>query len=353
MIEAPPVAITIVTYNSARYIAKSLETALSHDYPNKEVVVVDNASHDETAQILAAFENRCRIVYNSENTGFAAAQNQAISLSHSRWVLTLNPDVLLMHGFIKHLVEAGETDERIGTVCGKLLAISPSFDMPEKPLLDSTGIFLTTNLRHFDRGSRVEDLGQYEKFEYVFGATGAAALYRRKMIEDIAIGGEFFDHDFFAYREDADVAWRAQLLGWTCVYTPMAHAYHVRTALPSNRRDLPPEINMHSVKNRWLLRVKNMTLDLYRRYWLRITLRDLTVLAACLLRERSSLKAFSIVARTWGRQIEKRKEIMKRRRADNAYMRHWLSDEPASIPAPEVAERVLASSGLRAEEPTG
>ena len=91
------------------------------------------------------------------------------------------------------------------------------------------------------------------------------------MIDDISIQGEFFDPDFFVYREDADVAWRAQLMGWRCLYTPLARGYHVRNVLPGNRRALPPEINMHSVKNRFLMRIKNMTPDLYRRNWLSIT----------------------------------------------------------------------------------
>jgi GT2 family glycosyltransferase len=76
------------------------------------------------------------------------------------------------------------------------------------------------------------------------------------MVDDLLIGGEFFDEDFFVYREDADVAWRAQLMGWKCLYAPYAKGYHVRNALPGNRRALPPEINMHSVKNRFLLRMK-------------------------------------------------------------------------------------------------
>ena len=81
------------------------------------------------------------------------------------------------------------------------------------------------------------------------------------------------------YREDADVAWRAQLMGWRCIYTPHARGYHVRNVLPGNRRALPPEINMHSVKNRFLMRIKNMTPDLYRRNWLSITARDLVVVS--------------------------------------------------------------------------
>ena len=207
-------------------------------------------------------------------------------------MLTLNPDVLLLPNFIQALVDAGQVDPKVGAVCGKLLTIRPSFDLPEKELVDSTGIYFTPMLRHLDRGSQEVDNGHYLNFEYVFGATAAAALYRRQMIDDIAIGNEFFDPDFFVYREDADVAWRAQLMGWRCIYTPLARGYHVRAVLPGNRRALPPVINMHSVKNRFLMRIKNMTPDLYRRNWWSITSRDLVVLGACLLHEHSSLKAF-------------------------------------------------------------
>src|SRR5262249_24498526 len=173
-----------------------------------------------------------------------------------------------------------------------LLTIRATFDLPDKQLVDSTGIYFTPMLRHLDRGRQEVDNGHYLNFEYVFGATAAAALYRRQMIDDISIQGEFFDPDFFVYREDADVAWRQQLTGGGCVYTPLARGYHVRNVLPGNRRALPPEINMHSVKNRFLMRIKNMTADLYRRNWFSITARDIVVVAACIVREHTSLKAF-------------------------------------------------------------
>ena len=258
------VSVTIVTYNSGRFIKRCLESVLAQKYPRKEIIVVDNASTDGTIDILEQFEDRCKIVYNDENIGFAAAQNQAIRLSQGEWVLTLNPDVLLLPNFIQALVDAGQMHPRIGTVCGKLLAILATFDLPDKPLVDSTGIYFTPMLRHLDRGSQEVDNGHFLNHEYVFGATAAAALYRREMIDDILVEGEFFDEEFFVYREDADVAWRAQLFGWRCIYTPHARGYHVRNVLPGNRRALPPVINMHSVKNRFLMRIKNMTPDLYR-----------------------------------------------------------------------------------------
>ncbi|MEP7353752.1 MAG: glycosyltransferase family 2 protein [Acidobacteriota bacterium] len=343
------VSVTIVTYNSGRFIKRCLESILEQKYPNMEVIVVDNASIDGTIDILEQFADHCQIHYNEENIGFAAAQNQAIRLSQSEWVLTLNPDVLLLPGFIQSLVDAGNVDPKVGSVCGKLLSILATFDLPDKQLVDSTGIFFTPMLRHLDRGSQEVDKGHYLNFEYVFGATAAAALYRRQMIEDIAIDGEFFDEDFFVYREDADVAWRAQLLGWRCLYTPSARGYHVRAVLPGNRDALPPAINMHSVKNRFLMRVKNITWDQYRRHWVSITARDIVVVGACLVRERSSLEAFWFLARNWKSMMAKRKEIMKRRRVKDEYISSWFSYEPVSHPAPRPSartrERARASRG--------
>lgn len=333
--DAASVAVTIVTYNSGRFIKRCLESVLDQQYSDLEIIVVDNGSTDGTVDILEPFQSRCRIIYNDENIGFAAAQNQAIALSRSDWVLTLNPDVLLLPDFLQALVHAGNLDASVGTVCGKLLTMSAGFDFPEKPVVDSTGIFFTPNLRHLDRGSLEFDNGHYRQYEYVFGATAAAALYRREMIEDILVDGEFFDSDFFVYREDADVAWRAQLLGWKCLYAPYARGYHVRKALPGNRRALPAEINMHSVKNRFLLRLKNISADVYRKNWLSITMRDCVVVGCCLLWEFTSLKAFVFLFRNYRRVMEKRRQIQERRRVDDKYMASWFNFHPVSRPAPK------------------
>ena len=345
----PSVAVTIVTFNSARFIRRCIESVLDQNYPRLEIVVVDNASEDITAEILEAFKDHCRIVCNRENAGFAGGQNQAIGYTRADWILTLNPDVLLTAGFIQGLVWAGEADPHIGTVCGKLRSMSANYEIPEKPLIDSTGIYFTPALRHLDRGSRLPDNGQYEQFEFVFGATAAAALYRREMIEDISIDGEFFDNDFFAYREDADVAWRAQLLGWQCVYTPQALAYHVRSVLPENRRSYSAAINMHSVKNRWMMRIKNITPGLYRRHFGSITGRDLLVIAGCLTREFSSLRGYGTIVRKWSSLRRKRAQIMLKRCVDDADLARWFSFSPVSFPALRVADHVLASLAATAQ----
>jgi len=335
----PRVCVSIVTYNSQRYIRRCLEAVLSQQGVHLDVVVVDNASTDGTLKALAEFRGRIRVIRNSRNEGFAAGQNRAIRSSSASWVLALNPDALLTPGFLTRLLEAAELDARAGAICGKLLSIGPGFEPLAEPLIDSTGIYVTPAMRHFDRGWHEPDEGRYQQPEYVFGATGAAALYRRDMIEDISIDCEFFDTDFFSYREDADVAWRAQLLGWRCIYTPAAVAYHVRTVSPRNRRSIPKAINMHSVKNRFLLRIKNLTPGLWRRYWLPMTLRDMVVIGGCFLTEPASLRAFWQVARCLRSSLARRRHIMGRRTVSDQDLAQWFSLQPVARPiGPEVPE---------------
>src|SRR3954471_13705067 len=104
------VSVTLVTWNSGQFIKRCLESVLAQKYDRKEIIVVDNNSTDGTIDILEQFEDRIHIVYNDENLGFAVAQNQAIRMSRGNWVLTLNPDVLLLPGFIEALAEAGNIE---------------------------------------------------------------------------------------------------------------------------------------------------------------------------------------------------------------------------------------------------
>ncbi len=328
----PFVSVTVVTYNSGRFIRRCLESVLDQLHEPLEVIVIDNASTDGTCDILERFERRCLVIYNEKNIGFAAAQNQAIALARGDWVLTLNPDVLLLSNFVTSLMATAAMDPRAGTVCGKLLLADASFDIEGSQRLDSTGMFFTPMLRHKDRGCLETKNGHYQHYEYVFGATAAAACYRREMIDDISVEGEFFDADFFAYREDADVAWRAQLLGWRCIFDPRAAGYHVRKLRPGMRSELPAEINMHSVKNRFLMRIKNITPGLYMRNFLPITVRDLGILAYCLLIEHTSLPAFYYLARDFRGVMSKRRLIQARRRVDEVYMASWFRYRPVSVP---------------------
>lgn len=339
----PSICVSIVTFNSERYIARCLDSVLAQEGIKLQVIVIDNASSDRTREILArSTDPRVRVVLNSANLGFAAAQNQAIDLSDSEWFLSLNPDVLLLPGFIRRLSEAGDADSRIGSVCGKLLAIGPGFSPYLDQRIDSAGIYFTPAMRHFDRGSHEPDDGRFADREYVFGATAAAALYRRRMICDVSQCDGFFDPDFFAYREDADVAWRAQLLGWRCLYVPEARAYHVRSVRPGSRSNVPPYLNMHSVKNRFLMRVKNVSGGLFRRCFLPSLVRDLAVVGGCLLFEQRSLAAFWHLAKCLPNALDKRRDVMKRRRVSDEELVRWFHPTPVAEPVPELVLRTTS-----------
>ncbi len=346
MLGKPLVSVTVVTFNSGRFIRRCLESVLEQIHAPLEVIVIDNASTDGTCDILERFESTCCVIYNEENVGFAAAQNQAIAIARGDWVLTLNPDMFLFSDFVASLIATAETDPRIGTVCGKLLLSDASFDLECGQRLDSTGMYFTPTLRHKDRGCLEANNGHYQRHEYVFGATAAAACYRRAMINDVSVDGEFFDPAFFAYREDADVAWRAQLLGWKCVFDPRASAYHVRRLRPGMRNQLPAEINMHSVKNRFLMRIKNITPGLYLRNFLPITIRDIGILAYCLVVERTSLRAFYYLARDVQDTLRKRRQIQARRCVSESYMASWFRYRPVSFP---LRSEVPGAIGRRAE----
>ena len=353
------VSIIITTYNSASVLKTCLQSVLQQDYADREIIIVDNASSDGTRAVLQEFERkagqeheqksgensetRLRVIYNDTNRGFAGGQNQAIAESRGDWLFSLNPDVILASDFLSTLLAAAELltaarggkrgGERIGALCGKLLRWKPGASNERSNTIDSTGIYFLRNLRHLDRGSDETDRGQYERREYVFGATGAAALYRRTMVEDISVDGEFFDEDFFAYREDADAAWRAQLMGWSCLYVPQAVAWHVRRVTPERFRQLPDEINRHSIKNRFLMRTKNISPGLYLRLLIPVTARDVLILGYCLLFNRGLLSGLGLFRSERESIREKREWIQAHRRIGDAELARWFDNRPHSIPA--------------------
>ena len=330
--ESQMVSVLITTYNSGHVLRDCLESLEHQRYAPVEVIIVDNASSDGTRNTLFPFQRRHRVIFNDQNVGFAAGQNQALRHARGQWVLSLNPDTVLRPSFIGELVKAGEAHPRAGSVCGKLLRWVPGGTPALTPIIDSTGIYFQRNLRHFDRGAEEWDRGQYDAPAYVFGATGAAALYRREMVEDVSVNGEFFDEDFFAYREDADLAWRAQLMGWKCVYTPEAVAWHVRRVTPARLRQLPLVINWHSVKNRFLMRAKNISPALYWRLLPHATGRDALVLGYALLADRRLLSAFTYLWRRRSATWKKRRWIQAHRRTPDREIATWFADRSVALP---------------------
>lgn len=312
------VSVGVVTWNSEPFVSACLEAVAAQTYQPIELLVADNASADGTRRLLTARLPPERLVLCERNLGFSAAHNRLIVRSYGTYYLALNPDVVLEPGFVAALVAALERDGRAGAAAGKLLRVDP----PD--VLDSTGIVMLRSQRHLDRGADERDAGQLDAAGEVFGVTGAAGFYRRAMLDDIRVAGEYFDEDFFAYREDADLAWRAQWFGWRCLYEPAAVARHHRRVTPERRRALPADINRASVRNRFLLRIKNQTPGLLLRCLGPALWRDLLVVGGVVLTEPTSLGAFADLARLLPRALAKRRTIMRRRRLTDRHMARWF-----------------------------
>jgi GT2 family glycosyltransferase len=336
------VLVSIVTHNSERYIRTCLESLKAQTYRDFSVSIWDNASTDGTRTLVAEFQNFLgSIQFSQDNLGFCAAHNRLISSTSSEYNLVLNPDVILDASFLEIIIREMDRNPRAGSATGKLwrwqtepmdLAEFLKQQQTQPKILDTTGIYITPTQRHFDRGSGEMDAGQYDRCEYVFGASGAAAFYRRTMLQDIADESRFFDENFFAYREDADLAWRAQWMGWHCLYIPEATGYHVRRVLPERRSILPDVINMHSFKNRFLLRLKNMDCGTYARFFIPITLRDIASLAYILIRERSSLPGIPLLIQAIPKTWAMRQSLQRHRRAPAREIRSWFSYRPMAKP---------------------
>ena len=309
------VSVNIVTFNSAHDIGPCLDSLGQQSFRDFRIRILDNASSDRTLEIVSNHD--VDLLKSASNTGFAKAHNDLIRQFPAKYVLVLNPDTVLSPDFLQEIVAALESHAEAASATGKLLRM-------DGKTLDSTGIIMLRNQRHLDRGADSPDLGQFDRTEEVFGPSGAAALYRTKALEDVAIDDQCFDEDFFAYREDADLAWRFRLMGWTSIYVPQAVALHRRRATPERRKQLPSVINYHSVKNRFLLRINNMTGGLYRRDFWPVTLRDAAVVGYVLAWEWRSIPALVYVIRHFPRLWRKRKKIQGRRRIDDSALLPWF-----------------------------
>jgi GT2 family glycosyltransferase len=316
MTSRPDVSILVVSKDDAADLPLSLSSAVSQRGAAVETWLVDNASSDGSREVPARFGGSVRLLALPDNVGFAAAMNAGIEASTGRYVLALNPDCRLAPDFVETLVRRLDAPDAAdaGSASGRILRAQGP-DLTPTGELDSTGIVFTASGRHFDRGSGEPADGRDLVPGEVAGTSGAAGFYRRAALEDARISTGYFDSDFFLYREDADLALRLSSLGWRCLYVPAAVAWHRRRNLPERRRAMSALANMHSVKNRFLLRINNQTPGELARTFVPTFLRDLVVVGACLTVERSSLPAFGWLWRNRERLWKKRREIREKVRS--------------------------------------
>jgi len=300
------VSVCIVTYNSEEDIITCLNAVLAQSHIVDEIIVIDNASIDhsvERVSTLASTHPNITLIKNKLNNGFAGGQNQAISLAKGDYIVVLNPDVELDYNYVKLTVQALEKNHLAGSATG-LLKLKSNPDV-----VDTTGLFMPFNRHAVDRGMG-ESIQSWQTAGEVFGVSGAAAVYKRKMIEAISLNGEFFDEYFFAYKEDVDVAWRARNLGWIALYEPTATATHARGWKKGGRKNISLFVRQHSYVNQIFMVIKNEQINLL--FILRLPvllLRELTKLMYIILKERDLLSSLNILRKSLPIMMKKRQVL--------------------------------------------
>jgi len=306
-----------VNYNGMKFLEECLISLQNQTYRNLEVIIVDNGSTDGSLKFIKENYPHLRLIENRENLGFCRGNNQGFHIANGDYLMPLNSDAFLSQSYIQKLVEVMEMNQRIGIVTGKILFVRK---VGNKNVINSTGHIIQKNRVPIDRGREEVDQGQYNRRESVFGVTAVAPLYRRKMLDDIQIDGEYFDESFFSYFEDVDLCWRSRLLGWDCVYTPDAVAYHYggRSGLSKTR-----EMEVHLYKNRYLLLIKNCLIKNLIKDFFYIMEKEIRNIAHVLMFSPHLLKAYFRIIALLPASLKKRREIMRRRKTSAQEMRRW------------------------------
>lgn len=248
-----------------------------------EVIVVDNACTDSTPEVAEACG--AKLLRLSRRLSYAAALNAAIGATTGELVMLLNADCVVEPGFVAALREAISRDERLGSAAPKLLR-------PDGAQVDAAGVTVDRRRKNglVGHGAPADAFGLPGE---VFGGDGAAVLWRRRALEDVAFGAEVLDEDMALWATESDLAWRAQLRGWRCAYEPRAVGRHRRTYSPSTpRREIAPEHRAMQFRNRLLMVYKNETAWGLLRDWPWIAAYEIAAVGYALLRERTLLAGY-------------------------------------------------------------
>jgi GT2 family glycosyltransferase len=324
-------SVAIVHFRRRAVLESCLASVAAQTLRPGAVAVVDHDPEPgETALLRARFPGVRWLP--GRNRGFAAGANRALREAALRdpaaeFLLLLNDDVELAPDFAELLAREMHARPSVALASGKLLR-------EDWRTLDSAGLSMGRTRRATDRGSEQPDRGQFERVERVFALSGAALMMRRSALERLEVAGELFDEAFFAYHEDTDLAWRARLLGWCCLYVPGARAAHRRGWPRRAWRAIDPAIRRHSFKNRYLEMIKNERLGELLRDLPAILLWEAVRLAGALLRDPGRLPAYAEAWRLAGRALAKRRLIQRRRRRVPAWA---TAPATAAAPAPAPA----------------
>ena len=336
------VSVNIINFNNKETIIPAIKSAISQTYKNIEILIMDNNSKDGSLEMIKKFIKAnssvpIKLIENKENLGFAKAHNLGIKICNGEFILCLNSDAILTPKYIENAIKLF-SDPKVGAVQGKLLKYDFSKNKPKKinnyNIIDTTGLVMLKNRRIINRGQGKPDKNQYQKIEEIFGPDGAAPIYRKSTLEDVAINDQYFDEDFFCYKEDVDLAWRMKLFGWKTIYCPFCVAFHSRGAGESaktsyiniikERRKIKSLPKYWSFKNQRLMQIKNELPLLFLKHFPYWVIKEIGSWLYILFFETYTLKAIKELIFQFPNALKKRQIIMKNKRVNWREMEKWF-----------------------------
>lgn len=304
------VSAVIVTCANLDYSLRCLESIRRQSYKNLEVSVINNTRNHEFEKNISEAYPEVSLYRNFCDSYYCQALNLGIGRSRGEFILCLNDDVVLDEEFIKNALRGFSVNDKIGIVSGKILR-------GDRLTIDSAGLFLSCWRTAKERGYGLKDKFRFSKEEYIFGVNGAVAFYRKKMLDEISEGGEYFDSDFRMFYEDLDISWRAQNSGWRGYYIPSAVAYHIRGGTarsqggvdkPYARRYLRDDLHVDLIKNRYFTIIKNESFPGFLAYLPCMLLYDLIMWGYILFFRPRLIKRFLVVLKNKIRPILRKRK---------------------------------------------
>jgi GT2 family glycosyltransferase len=314
-VDYPLVSIVIPSYNGMAHLPLCLSSLRAQTYKPFEIILVDNGSTDESVAYVRREFPVVQIIALAENRVFAASVNAGIRAALGAVVVILNNDTDADPAWLTELVAALQSEPRAGMAASKLRL----FDRRDS--LHSAGDAYGRDGIPINRGVWQLDRGQFDADRLVFAPCGGAAAYRRAMLNEIGP----FDEDLVAYCEDVDLAWRAQLAGWLCVFAPRAVVYHKLSATGAGKL-----ASFYVGRNVLWVIAKDYPGDLLRRHWLRI-LRSQLRIAFDAFRawrgEAARARLRGLLAGVWGlpRMLRKRGAVQAQRTVSADYLDSLLT----------------------------
>ncbi len=330
------VSVNLVTWNGKKYLPYCLDSIAKQAFRDFSLFILDNGSTDGTVEYLKNSllpVGNCRLEFNEENVGFAAGHNQALRATEGDYVLMLNQDIILEPNFLEEIIKFLDSHSEVAAVTGKLL----HWDFPndqKTDLIDSAGIKIFKNHRGIELGAGEMDDKKWDEAREVFGVSGAAPVYRRRALNEVAINGEFFDEDFFSYKEDVDLAYRLRLAGFKAWFLPSARAYHDRSArsvgagdiaAARERKNKSAFVNYHSYKNHLFFLFKDVPAGAWWRWGYRIKWYEFKKFIYLLFLEPRTLGSLGEFFKKLPKMWKKRRWIMAHRKVDMAEIKKWLN----------------------------